>query len=118
MEGCMGRVAWGGDGSMFRRSCEASNYGYVQKFDAESDKWNDVGKQLCFEVTADAEGDPWIVSKGNEDPVMKWDHVRNEWLNMGLLDAYNMAAGDNGHIYATAPPNKSGGQTLYRWRGG
>jgi len=34
MEGCMGRVAWGGDGSMYRRSCVASNYGYVEKYDS------------------------------------------------------------------------------------
>jgi len=36
---------------------------------------------------------------------------------MGLNDAYNCNAGPPGNIYATAPPNISGGQTLYRYTG-
>ena len=66
-------------------------------------------------MTADATGDPWIVSRGGPEPVMKWDFVAEKWNDMGLADAYNMNAGPEGHVYATAPPNLSGGQTLYRW---
>lgn len=40
---------------------------------------------------------------------MKWDFFAEEWLDMGLDDAYNMAIGSEGHVYATAPPNVRGG---------
>jgi len=49
---------------------------------------------------------------------MKWDSINEKWLDMGLPDAYNIAGGPAGHIYATAAPVIPGGQTLYRWEGG
>lgn len=110
----MGRVTWGGDGSMYRRSCEASNYGYVER-KTEDGGWDRLGNQFAYEVSADSNGTPWIVSKGGQDPVKMW--TGDSWLTMGLKDAYNINAGPPGHIYATAPPNLAGGQTLYKYGG-
>lgn len=53
IEGCTGRIAWGGDGSIYRRSCEASNYGYVEKFNADTDEWEQLGDKYAYEVAAD-----------------------------------------------------------------
>lgn len=105
----MGRVAWGGDGSMYRRSCEASNYGYCEQFNFDSNKWDQLGNEYAYEVTADSTGNPWIVSKGLSEPIKKWDRIDEKWLDMGLNDAYNTNAGPGGHVYGTAPPNVSGG---------
>jgi hypothetical protein len=71
--------------------------------------WDQLGEQYAYEVTGDAIGDPWIVSKGGPEPVMKWMFKENKWASMGLDDAYNMKAGPEGHVYATAPPNIGGG---------
>jgi len=106
LDGCMGRVTWGGDGSMYRRTCEASNYGYVERKN-NAGGWTQLGQKLAYEVSADASGSPWIVSKGGAEPIMKWNGF--VWKDMGLNDGYNMNAGPEGHIYATAPPNISGG---------
>jgi len=32
MDTCIGRLAFGGDGSMYKRGCLSSNYGHVYKF--------------------------------------------------------------------------------------
>lgn len=118
IDGCNGRLAWGGDGSLYKRTCEASNYGYIEKFNGESNTWSQMGDKLAYEVSADEEGNPWIVAKFGSEPIMKWDSELNEWHDMLLEDAYNMAAGPDGHVYGTAPPNFRGAQTLYRWGGG
>lgn len=94
---------------MFRRTCEASNYGYIEEFDFCNNKWDRRGDALAYEVTADQNGHPWIVSKGGLEPVMKWDPIEGRWNSMELDDAYNLNAGPSGHVYATAPPNISGG---------
>lgn len=101
----MGRVAWGGDGSMYRRTCEASNYGFVEKFYGSSWEKN-YGSQLAYEVAGDSDGAPWIVSKGGPEPIMKWEN--GSWKDMGLADAYNLSAGRPGQVYGTAPPNTGG----------
>ena len=101
MEGCANFIAFGGDGSLFKKNCNGDDT-YTYKYCETTDKWDQLGQKHAYAITADSKGTPWIIDNYQTQSVWKWQS--NNWLNMGLSEVESIVAGTEDQIYALAKP--------------
>ena len=66
----------------------------------------------------DVGGDPWVITKKLD--VFKWNGISEEWEDMNIKDAHDIAADPTGHVYVLIGKNlvnDGSGYMISRWKG-
>lgn len=112
MKGCAVRIAFGPEGSFYKRGCFAEGNN-IFKYNSGKRTWDPLPKQMAEDIVIDSEGTPWINTWAGE----VYRLSGGAWVKMGLRGAAPLAAGPEGGLYALAAPVINGDKTIYRWAG-
>ena len=65
---CTERLAFGGDGQLFKIGCD--DYAYF--FNEELNFWNKLGTKKVHRITADGAGKPFFIAQKQSNQLFEW----------------------------------------------